>query len=72
MPHSAQDTAEQDHAAISEIVGIREQTLVQRLVASQPFWVAIALVVLVMYMTALEPTFGTRSEERRVGKECRL
>ena len=59
MPHSAQDTAERDHAAISEIVGIREQTLVQRLVASQPFWVAIALVVLVMYMTALEPTFGT-------------
>ena len=59
MPHSAQDAAEQDHAAISEVVGIREQTLVQRLVASQPFWVAIALVVLVMYMTALEPTFGT-------------
>jgi ribose transport system permease protein len=48
-----------DHAAIADVVGIKEQTIVQRVIASQPFWVTIAFIVLAVYMTMLEPTFGT-------------
>lgn len=50
---------ETGHAAISEVVKIKEQTIFQRVLASQAFWVTVALAVLVIFMTMLEPTFGT-------------
>lgn len=59
MPHSAEKTAETGHAAISEVVGIKELTVAQRLLASQAFWVTIALAILVTIMAAMEPSFGT-------------
>ncbi len=59
MPHSAKMSSEAGHASISDVVGIKEQTVFQRIVASQPFWVSVALLVLVVYMTILEPSFGT-------------
>ncbi len=51
--------AETGHAVLSEVAKIKEQTLLQRVLASQPFWVSVALLLLVVFMTALEPSFGT-------------
>jgi ribose transport system permease protein len=58
--------AEKGHAAISEVVQIKEQTFLQRVLASQPFWVAIALILLVVVMTAKEPSFGTSDNAANV------
>jgi ribose transport system permease protein len=49
----------QGHASIADVVGIRERTLYQSLMASQAFWVAVALFVLFVFMAWLEPSFGT-------------
>ena len=59
MPHSAGNAAETGHAAISEVVSIKEQTPLQLLITSQAFWVSMALIVLVAGMSAFEPSFGT-------------
>ncbi|MDQ6432902.1 ABC transporter permease [Mesorhizobium sp. LHD-90] len=55
----ATDLPEESHAAISDVVGVKEQTPLQALISSQAFWVAVALLVLVVFMTWLEPSFGT-------------
>jgi ribose transport system permease protein len=47
------------HAAIGDVVGIKEQTALQRVVTSQPFWVLVALAVLVAIMSFYEPSFAT-------------
>jgi ribose transport system permease protein len=52
-------TANEVQDSISEVIGRREQTFLQNVLASQSFWVAVALAVLIAFMTALEPTFGT-------------
>ncbi len=49
--HSQTDTLKEGHASIGDVVGIREQTVFQKMLASQAFWVAIALFVLVVFMT---------------------
>jgi ribose transport system permease protein len=54
-----QVTAETGHAAISEVVGVSEQSLLRQALTSQPFWVLAALLVLAAVMTAFEPSFGT-------------
>jgi ribose transport system permease protein len=59
VPPDTAKTADAGHAAIADVVGIKEQTLFQRIFASQPFWVTIALFILIAVMTALEPSFGT-------------
>lgn len=59
MPPSADKTAAAGHATISDVVMIAELTIRQRLFASQAFWVAVALVGLIIVMTIREPTFGT-------------
>jgi len=53
------EATEETHAAISDIVNIREQSAFHRVMTSQAFWVAAALFALVVFMTWLEPTFGT-------------
>ncbi len=55
----SQAAAEAGHAAISDVVGIREQTFLQRLLAAQAFWVTVALAVLCFGMAMTEPSFGT-------------
>ena len=46
--------------AISDVVGIRERTPLQRLLGSQAFWVTIALAIVVSLMSASYPhAFGT-------------
>lgn len=57
--HEPQSTGEAGHAAIADVVGLKQQTVWQSIRASQSFWVAVALLVLVVVMTAVEPSFGT-------------
>jgi ribose transport system permease protein len=60
VTHSASEpAAEQDHVAISDVVRNREQSGLQRLFASQPFWVAMALLLLYVGMAMYEKSFGT-------------
>ena len=59
MKLSVIEATEETHAAISDIVNIREQSAFHRVMTSQAFWVAAALFALVVFMTWLEPTFGT-------------
>jgi ribose transport system permease protein len=56
------------HAAVSDVVGVKEQTALKRLITSQPFWVTFALLVLVAVMTAFEPSFGTSSNASNVAR----
>ena len=58
--------AETGHAALSEVVGVREQGWLQRILSSQPFWVSVALALLVVVMTAMEPSFGTSDNAANV------
>ncbi len=58
--------AETTHAAIGDVVKIREQGVLQRVIASQAFWVLIALLILVAGMTMMEPTFGTTDNAANV------
>jgi ribose transport system permease protein len=61
-------TLEAGHAAVADVVGVKERTLFKRTVASQPFWVTVALVVLIAVMTAVEPTFGTANNVGNVAR----
>jgi ribose transport system permease protein len=56
---SSTKAIEETHASISDIVSIREQSALQRVMTNQAFWVAVALFALVMFMTWMEPSFGT-------------
>ena len=40
---------------IQDVVGIKEQTALERIVASQPFWVTVALVLIIILMSFLQP-----------------
>ena len=54
--------AEMSGVAIQDIVGIKEQTLFERLIASQAFWVTVALIVIIMVMMVLQPeAFASRA-----------
>ncbi|HEX2146264.1 MAG TPA: ABC transporter permease [Pseudorhizobium sp.] len=44
---------------MSDVAQNREKTVLQRILTSQPFWVTVALLILVVFMTASEPSFGT-------------
>jgi len=52
-------SAEAGHAAIGDVVELKEHTLWTRLLASQAFWVAVALMLLYGYMAYIEPSFRT-------------
>ena len=53
------ETAVLDHAALDAVAGVREQTALQKLFRAQSFWVAVALLCLMLVMAAVEPTFGS-------------
>jgi ribose transport system permease protein len=48
--------------AIEDVVGIREQTLFEKLISSQPFWVTIALLAIILLMCVLQPEAFASSE----------
>ena len=48
--------------AIGDVVGIKEQTVLERMFSSQAFWVTIALIVISVVMTVLQPeAFASRA-----------
>ena len=47
------------HAAIGDMTSVEERGLVQKLLASQPFWVTVALVILAIAIGLYQPTFFT-------------
>lgn len=53
------ETAVLDHAALDAVAGVREQTAIQKLFRAQSFWVAVALLCLMLVMAMVEPTFGS-------------
>lgn len=59
MQPSQTEAAQESHASIADVVGIEEQSALQKLKTSQAFWVSVALFILVVFMTMLEPSFGT-------------
>ncbi len=59
MQLEAKTTVEAGHAAISDVVQNKEKTALQSVFSSQPFWVTIALLILVVIMSFYEPSFGT-------------
>jgi ribose transport system permease protein len=59
VQHDLVKAAEPGHAAISDVAENKEQTFAARIFASQPFWVTIALAMLVVVMAINEPSFGT-------------
>ena len=48
---------ETNHATLADVAKIQEQSVLQHIAASQAFWVAVALVILVALMSWFEPTF---------------
>src|SRR4028119_772373 len=67
MPHDAAMTEparrpEGGGVAIGDVTGIKEQTLWERLLSSQAFWVTVALVIICVVMTFLQPeAFASRA-----------
>jgi ribose transport system permease protein len=60
MPPEAASASAGSGVAISDIVGIKERTPLQRLVATQSFWVSIALLIVCTLMSLAYPNaFGT-------------
>jgi ribose transport system permease protein len=47
------------HAVLADVAKIKEQTVFQIMLASQAFWVTVALALLVALMSWFEPSFGT-------------
>jgi ribose transport system permease protein len=47
------------HAKISDVTGIAERTLRQKILTSQPFWVTVALLVLSVAISLYQPSFLT-------------
>ena len=66
MQHDLVKAPEIGHAAISGVVETKEQTFRARVISSQPFWVTIALIVLVVVMAINEPSFGTTENAANV------
>src|ERR1041384_6655239 len=40
---------------VQDVVGIKEQTALERLVSSQSFWVTVALLIIIVLMSFLQP-----------------
>jgi len=66
VQHDLVKAPETGHAAIADVAGHKEQSLAARVFASQPFWVTIALIVLVVVMASNEPSFGTTENAANV------
>ena len=47
--------------AIEDIVGIKEQTIFEKLISSQAFWVTVALIVIIGVMCYLQPAFASKA-----------
>ncbi len=59
-PETAQATIA-NHAAIGDITGMQERTLWQHTVASQAFWVTVAVLLICLVTAYAEPNFATKA-----------
>lgn len=61
QPPLAADTGHTaaEHAHIADVAQLKESTWLRALLTSQPFWVSVALLVLVVVMSLKEPSFAT-------------
>jgi ribose transport system permease protein len=66
VQHNPAKASEAGHAAISDVVETKEQSFGARVMSSQPFWVTIALIMLVTVMAINEPSFGTTENAANV------
>lgn len=47
---------------VQDVLGVKEQTLFERVISSQPFWVTVALIIIIALMSYLQPdAFATSS-----------
>src|SRR3954471_19455201 len=46
---------------IEDVVGIKEQTLFEKMISSQAFWVTVALLVIIAVMCYLQPAFASKA-----------
>ena len=53
------DHSAAEHAHIADVADLRESTWLRGVFTSQPFWVAVALLILVVVMSLTEPSFAT-------------
>lgn len=59
MQPESNQTGETGNVAVSDVIGLKQQTVWQAIRGSQSFWVAVALLGLVVVMTFIQPSFGT-------------
>ncbi|MEM8949895.1 MAG: ABC transporter permease [Pseudomonadota bacterium] len=59
-PETAPSSAE-GHAAIGDVTGIQERTFLQHTIASQAFWVTVAVVLICIVTAWQEPNFATKA-----------
>jgi len=53
------DHSAAEHAHIADVVDLKESTWLRSVWASQPFWVTVALLILILVMSLTEPSFAT-------------
>ena len=59
MPPEIAEASEISHARISDVTGISERSWTRKILASQPFWVTVALLVLSIGIGLYQPSFLT-------------
>jgi ribose transport system permease protein len=59
QPDTATAHSAADHAHISDVSDLRESTWLRGILTSQPFWVTVALLILVIVMSLKEPSFSS-------------
>ena len=70
-PEPIADGAAIGHARISDVSGVSERTLAQKLFASQPFWVTVALLVLIARDGRLPAALLHLGQHRQRGAQLR-
>ena len=59
MPPEMAESSEVSHARISDVTGISESSWTRKILASQPFWVTLALIALSIVVGLYQPSFFT-------------
>jgi len=62
QPEGTAGAAPMSGVSIDDVVGIREQTLLEKVLSSQPFWVTVALAAIIGLMCFLQPQAFASSE----------
>src|SRR5271166_6964480 len=62
MPADAATPPPQANVSIDSVLGVQQHTLWQRIVGAQAFWVTIALIIICVVMSWLEPASFATSE----------